>query len=120
MPELFESDWSATLPLDKFRKTASRHQTGDLNDRYRVANKDKGRKLMTTIACAQKFLAFLPISVYRCSSVVPSTKHAAKLRSLSAVSGKDRPQVGGAEMLGSNLAEHVAEIRRQRQIPAFI
>jgi GxxExxY protein len=40
--ELFESHWSATLPPDQLRKTASRHQTGDPNHRYESLTRIKG------------------------------------------------------------------------------
>jgi GxxExxY protein len=49
---------ATALPLDQFRTTANRHQTIDPNDRCRVANKDQGRRSMTTRSPAPPYFLF--------------------------------------------------------------
>ena len=43
-----------------------------------------------------------------------------KLCRTSGITWKDRFQVRRTEMLAGNLAEHIAEVGRQRQVAAFV
>ena len=47
-------------------------------------------------------------------------QHAAELRRTSRVAWKDSRQIRSSEVLRGNLAKHVAEVRRQRQVAAFV
>ena len=110
MPELFKSDGSATLPLDQLRKAASRHQTLDTDIGYESLTRIRAQAYKQ-VACAHILFVFvLLISVYLCSSAVPSPKNATELRRTPGITRKYCLQISRTQMLRSNLAEHIAEI----------
>src|SRR5258708_19292971 len=99
MPELFESDRSATLPFDQLRKAASRHQTLDTDDGYESLITIRAQAYDNVFACAHILFVFvLLISVYRCSSV-PSPKHAAELRRPTRIPRENSIQLRSADIL---------------------
>src|SRR6266403_3211940 len=121
MPELFESDGSATLPLDQLRKAASGYQTLDTDDGYESLITIRAQAYDNVFACAHILFVFvLLIGVYRCSSAVPSPKHAAELCRRSGIARENGLEIRSAEMLRGNLAKHVAEVCGQREVAAFV
>ena len=66
-------------------------------------------------------LAWSCFSLCLCVFVVNvSAQHTTELRRTSRVTREDGLKIRGTEMLAGNLAEHIVEVGRQRQVAAFV